>query len=135
MPKYNRKCFYCGNEYYCCSSCVSINSWKNTHCSIECFLNSQKDSSKNINPIVINKGGNKMGVLKAAFKKNGRTIDIDGYDLDLGKFDCSDGSTRVLEDFEYFIVPTSEMEHFTLKSKIVKKPNIEKDKIEKTIKD
>ena len=121
MPKYNRKCFYCGKEYYCCRSCISINSWKNTHCSIECFLNSQRtENNTKIAPIVINKGGINMGQIKAALKKNGRTIDIVGYDLDLGKFDCSDNNTRVLEDFEYFIISASEMENYTLKGKIEK---------------
>ena len=118
MPKYNRKCFYCGDEYYCCSSCVSINSWKNVYCSIDCFLKSQeKNNIQDIKPIIVDKGGKNMGVLKAALKKNGRTIDIIGYDLDLGKFDCSDGSTKILEDFDYFIVSASEMSHYTLKPK------------------
>ena len=40
---------------------------------------------------------------------NKDTIDIVGYDLELGKFDCSDGKTRVYEDFSYFIVPKNEM--------------------------
>lgn len=136
MPKYNRRCFYCGEEYYCCSSCVSINSWKNTHCSIDCFLKSQEENNiENLEPIVINKGGSKMGVLKAALKKNGRTIDIVGYDLDLGKFDCSDGSTKTLEEFDYFIVSASEMEHYTLKPKTTKKLVVDKDKSDKLSKD
>lgn len=47
-------------------------------------------------------------VLRAGLT-NKDTIDIIGYDLDLGKFDCSDGKTRVYEDFSYFIVPKNEM--------------------------
>ena len=76
-----------------------------------------------------------MGVLKAALKKNGRTIDIVGYDLDLGKFDCSDGSTKTLEEFDYFIVSASEMEHYTLKPKTTKKLVVDKDKSDKLSKD
>lgn len=40
---------------------------------------------------------------------SGRTVDIHGYDLELGRFDCSDGVTRQFNDFEYFILPKSEM--------------------------
>lgn len=40
---------------------------------------------------------------------SGRTVDIHGYDLELGKFDCSDGITRQFNDFEYFILPKDEM--------------------------
>ena len=45
--------------------------------------------------------------------KNGRTITITGYDLELGKFDCSDGTSKVFEDFEYFIIPVSEMKEIS----------------------
>lgn len=123
MSKYNRKCFYCGEEYYCCSSCVSINSWKNTHCSIKCFLNSQKENKQNIKPIIINKGESFM---KAVIKKNKKTIRITGYDLDLGKFDCADNETRILEDFDYFILLPSELENINSKKKQIKKTNLTK---------
>lgn len=39
---------------------------------------------------------------------NGDTITINGYDLELGKFDCTDGLTRSFEDFSYFIIPSAE---------------------------
>lgn len=119
MPKYNRECFYCGEKYYCCSSCVSNYSWKNTHCSIECFLKSQEETkmSDGVKPIIVNDKRSERTLLRAAFKKDGKTIDIKGYDLDLGKFDCSDKTTRALEEFAYFIVPAEEMESFTLKKK------------------
>jgi hypothetical protein len=51
-----------------------------------------------------------MIVLLRAGLKNGKTIDITGYDLELGKFDCSDNITRGFGHFDYFIVPISEME-------------------------
>lgn len=119
MPKYNRKCFYCGKEYYCCSSCVGINSWKNTHCSIDCFLKSQEEN-KESHPILINKEDKDVIVLRAGLK-SGKTIDIIGYDLDLGKFDCADGTTKIFDDFSYFIVSSDEMKMFTLKNKTNKK--------------
>lgn len=40
---------------------------------------------------------------------DGRTITITGYDLELNKFDCSDGVTRGAEDFSYFILSPKEM--------------------------
>lgn len=55
-------------------------------------------------------------VLLRAGLKNKRTIDIVGYDLEQGKFDCSNGETKTFDDFAYFIVPVKEMQHFTLKT-------------------
>lgn len=112
MARYNRKCFYCGEPYYCCSSCIAINSWKNTYCSTDCFIKSQESGASNIKPIVINKGDVYM---KAVIKKNGKTINITGYDLDMGKFDCSDDKTRMLADFDYFIITADEMQDLTVK--------------------
>lgn len=40
--------------------------------------------------------------------KDSRTIDITGYDISLGKFDCSDNTTKTFDDFDYFIVPKDE---------------------------
>lgn len=54
-------------------------------------------------------------VLLRAGLKNKKTIDIVGYDLEQGKFDCSNGETKTFDDFAYFIVPVKEMQHFTLK--------------------
>lgn len=36
-------------------------------------------------------------------------VDIVGYDLELGKFDCHDGVTRTPDDFRYFVIPCNEM--------------------------
>ena len=36
-------------------------------------------------------------------------VDIIGYDLELGKFDCHDGVTRTPDDFRYFVIPCDEM--------------------------
>lgn len=55
-----------------------------------------------------------MVILRAGLK-NKKTIDIVGYDLEQGKFDCSNGETKTFDDFAYFIVPVKEMQHFTLK--------------------
>lgn len=49
-------------------------------------------------------------VLLRAGLTNGRTIDITGYDLELGRFDSDDGKTREYEQFDYFIVPREEMQ-------------------------
>ena len=54
-------------------------------------------------------------VLLRAGLKNKKTIDIVGYDLEQGKFDCYNGETKTFDDFAYFIVPVKEMQHFTLK--------------------
>lgn len=113
MPKSNRKCLNCGKEYYACRSCVGSNSWKNAYCSIQCYLEAQK-IGKGLNPIIINEGGKNMVLLRAGLK-NKKTIDIVGYDLEQGKFDCSNGETKTFDDFAYFIVPVKEMQHFTLK--------------------
>lgn len=71
-----------------------------------------------VNPQEINKEvGDRMAtVLRAGLKDNG-TIDIVGYDLELGKFDCSDKKTRTLEDFEYFIIPREELKEISDKLK------------------
>lgn len=109
MPKYNRKCPVCGEEYYCCRSCISINSWKNVCCSQECYREYVANIDNTMSPIIIENGVNDMGIILRAGLVGGKTIDITGYDIVLGKFDCSDGQTRVFEDFEYFIVPKDEL--------------------------
>lgn len=38
-------------------------------------------------------------------------VDIVGYDLELGKFDCHDGVTRTPDDFRYFVIPCDEMKN------------------------
>lgn len=105
MTKYNRECLNCGSKYYVCHSCESINSWKNSCCSRECYRN-YISSGEIYSPIKINEV---TEVILRAGLTNKKTIDITGYDLELGKFDCSDGVTRVFEDFEYFIIPKDEL--------------------------
>lgn len=105
----NRKCNYCGREYYCCKSCISINSWKNVCCSIDCYRHMIQNGNINMPQEIKNKEGEVMKTLLRAALNNKDTADIIGYDLELGKFDCSDGKTRTFDDFLYFIVPTEEM--------------------------
>lgn len=106
MPMYNRKCNYCGNDYYVCKSCVSRNSWKNVCCSVECF---QKlfDQERQPAPIEQRIGGvlQMYGINKITKEK----IKINGYDLQLGKFDCEDGTTKFQDNFESFEVSYQEL--------------------------
>ena len=61
---------------------------------------------------------------------NGNTITINGYDLELGKFDCTDGLTRSFEDFSYFIIPSAEFKMISkrlddkIETPVVKKKNV-----------
>lgn len=107
--KKNRVCNYCGQEYYCCKSCISINSWKNICCSVQCFRSMIQEGIIKSPQEINNEKGENMSILLRAGLVNKDTIDIVGYDLELGKFDCSDGKTRVYDDFSYFIVPKEEM--------------------------
>ena len=50
-------------------------------------------------------------LLRGKLFEEDRIVDIVGYDLELGKFDCHDGVTRTPKDFRYFIIPTKEMEN------------------------
>ena len=86
----NRKCQNCGNEYYVCRSCISINSWKNVCCTQQCFRNLMANSDTEIKPIIIESGVNNMNVVLRAGLVGGKTIDIVGYDVVLGKFDCTE---------------------------------------------
>lgn len=134
---HNRTCNYCGDEYYCCKSCISINSWKNVCCSQECFRKMITESDDNLQPIILEKGANNMISILRAGLVGGKTIDITGYDIELGKFDCTDGKTKVFEDFEYFIVPKDEMKAIgdkiqILSSKKIPTPKSEKAETEKT---
>lgn len=99
----NRKCNYCGNEYYICRACIGIHSWKNVCCSRECFINMQ--SLDGVNPIVIENGDNNMSktILRAELK-DGKTYDIIGYDVDLGRFDCDGGRTLTYDDVKFFYI-------------------------------
>ena len=42
MPKANRRCMYCGKEYYVCLTCAGVHSWKKIACSPECFKSFMK---------------------------------------------------------------------------------------------
>ena len=104
---YNRICNTCGEKYYVCANCVKVNSWKNFCCSRECYrqmIVKQKETS----PIIVQGSENMQTILRAGLK-TGLTISITGYDLELGRFDCSDGTTRSFDDFEYFILPVNEL--------------------------
>lgn len=107
IMKYNRICINCGDKYYVCNQCTKMNTWKNVCCSRECY----KEAVNSGNPCIpheIEEGGGTMALIRGGLI-SGRTVDITGYDLELGKFDCSDGITRQYNDFEYFILPKSEM--------------------------
>ena len=131
----NRKCNYCGQEYYCCKSCISIHSWKNVCCSVQCFEKMILEG-KIVEPQRINeKEVISLKTLLRAGLLNKDTIDIVGYDLDLGKFDCSDGKTRTYEDFSYFIVPKNEMKEIVsfFESKINKTKSVKNTKVNKDV--
>lgn len=63
---------------------------------------------KETSPIIVQGSENMQTILRAGLK-TGLTISITGYDLELGRFDCSDGITRGFDDFEYFILPVNEL--------------------------
>ena len=89
------------------AKCIKINSWKNFCCSRECYrqmIAKQRETS----PIIVQGSENMQTILRAGLK-TGLTISITGYDLELGRFDCSDGTTRSFDDFEYFILPVNEL--------------------------
>ena len=102
---YNRTCVNCGSKYYVCNRCVQIGAYKNYCCSRECYNEAVK-KGKIKSPNKINENG---GTVMRAALANGKTVDINGYDIELGKFDCSDGRTREIPEFDYFIVPKKEM--------------------------
>lgn len=105
MP--NRVCAYCGDKYYVCRSCISIHSVKNVCCSVACYRH-LIESGDSLRPKVYESGVSKMATVLRAGLTDGKTIDIQGYDLEMGKFDCSDNRTRTFTDFQYFIVPSNE---------------------------
>ena len=103
----NRKCNYCGNEYYICRSCIRAgNAWKNVCCSRECFiaLMETMDTNESVNPIITNKENDMKTVILRGELKSGLTVDVTGCDFDLGRFDCTDGKTYVYEDFKFFYI-------------------------------
>lgn len=111
MPKYNHKCCYCGKEYYACASCIGIYSYKNVCCSVECFRKAFTEQKTVAQPTIIDKGETEMqGILL-----NGTPIDIIGFDLENGKFDCADALTRTNFDFKNFIISYEELKAISLK--------------------
>lgn len=99
----NRKCNYCGNEYYVCRACTRNSHWKNVCCSRECFI--ALENLEGIRPIILENGENTMPkILLRAELKDGKTYDIIGYDVDLGRFDCDGGRTLTYDDIKFFYV-------------------------------
>ena len=128
MPTINRKCNFCGKEYYVCKSCERQNSWKNICCSRLCYRNLLQQENASFVPQKMSLGVNTMKI--RAGLTNGNTITINGYDLELGKFDCTDGLTRSFEDFSYFIIPSAEFKMISkrlddkIETQVVKKKNV-----------
>lgn len=78
---------------------------------------------------IVIEGKNMEILLRGKLNNDNRDIvDIVGYDLELGKFDCHDGQTRVPDDFIYFIIPKDEMKEI---NKYISKLNEAKSKTAK----
>ena len=128
MATINRKCNFCGKEYYVCKSCERQNAWKNICCSRLCYRNLLQQENASFVPQKMSLGVNTMKI--RAGLTNGNTITINGYDLELGKFDCTDGLTRSFEDFSYFIIPSAEFKMISkrlddkIETQVVKKKNV-----------
>lgn len=113
MIRANRKCAYCGEEYYCCKSCISNKSWKNICCSVKCFrkLSEKKDFIEPIKKEIIDMESSCL----YGYTKDKKIIDIIGYDLELGKFDCADNITRTFDEFEKFIISKDELKNISIR--------------------
>lgn len=113
MIRANRKCAYCGEEYYCCKSCISNKSWKNICCSVKCFrkLSEKKDFIEPIKKEIIDMDSSCL----YGYTKDKKIIDIIGYDLELGKFDCADNITRTFDEFEKFIISKDELKNVSIR--------------------
>lgn len=113
MIRANRKCAYCGEEYYCCKSCISNKSWKNICCSVKCFrkLSERKDFIEPIKKEIIDMDSSCL----YGYTKDKKIIDIIGYDLELGKFDCADNITRTFDEFEKFIISKDELKNISIR--------------------
>lgn len=105
--KHNRICAYCGRSYYVCLSCTSAGSYKNSFCSEDCFRRSVM-SNGSFQPVIV-EGEEMKTLLRGKLAGTDIFVDIVGYDLELGKFDCHDGVTRTPDDFRYFVIPCNEM--------------------------
>lgn len=115
----NRKCNYCGSEYYICRSCIKAgNAWKNVCCSKKCFIELMKDTPV-VQPIkIINKEDEMKKVLLRGELKSGKTIDITGYDIDLGKFDSTSGKTYTYDDVKFFYIGSDEFKDIIITAKL-----------------
>ena len=113
MIRANRKCAYCGEEYYCCKSCISNKSWKNICCSVKCFrkLSEKKDFIEPIKKEIVDMDS----FCLYGYTKDKKIIDIIGYDLELGKFDCADNITRTFDEFEKFIISKDELKNISIR--------------------
>lgn len=113
MIRANRKCAYCGEEYYCCKSCISNKSWKNICCSVKCFrkLSERKDFIEPIKKEIIDMDSSCL----YGYTKDKKITDIIGYDLELGKFDCADNMTRTFDEFEKFIISKDELKNISIR--------------------
>ena len=113
MIRANRKCAYCGEEYYCCKSCISNKSWKNICCSVKCFrkLSEKKDFIEPIKKEIVDIDSSCL----YGYTKDKKIIDIIGYDLELGKFDCADNITRTFDEFEKFIISKDELKNISIR--------------------
>lgn len=113
MIRANRKCAYCGEEYYCCKSCISNKSWKNICCSVKCFrkLSEKKDFIEPIKKEIVDMDC----FCLYGYTKDKKIIDIIGYDLELGKFDCADNITRPFDEFEKFIISKDELKNISIR--------------------
>ena len=65
----------------------------------------EKTKGDIVMPQVISEGTTSM----SAKLKNGENVNISGYDLQLNRFDCDDGTTRVVDDFSEFTMSEEEM--------------------------
>ena len=104
--KNNRTCAYCGKPYYVCLSCISKHSYHNSFCSNDCYKRSLMTDG-DFSPIVID--DTSTDVLMRGRLHDFGYVDIIGYSLELGKFDCSDGITRELDDFDLVQISRNEM--------------------------
>ena len=63
-----------------------------------------------VQPIkIINKEDEMKKVLLRGELKSGKTIDITGYDFDLGKFDSTSGKTYTYDDVKFFYIGSDEL--------------------------
>lgn len=75
------------------------------------------ESPENVRPIQINGGDTMQRVVLRGQLKSGFTVDVIGYDIDLGKFDTFDNKTYVLDDFSFFYITPKELKEVAEKAK------------------